>query len=57
MVSVTEVDLFFLPRFLSIPTEASSRKGYKLLSTFGEERPFHPCSHHPSEEPTSCGVQ
>ena len=55
--SVTKLDVFFFPRFLSIPNEAPSRNGYRLLSTFGEERPFHPCSHHPSEEPASCGVR
>ena len=29
----------------------------RLLSAFRQEWPFHPCSHHPSEEPASCGVQ
>ena len=56
-VSVTKLDRFFFPRLLSIPNEASSRDGYRLLSSFGEEQPFHPCSHHPSEEPASCGIR
>ena len=56
-VSVTKLDVFFLS---SVPVNSKCGLEQKWIQTTFHLRriaAFHPCSHHPSEEPASCGVR